>query len=345
MFDAILKFENLEQELYPDKLTSYGVLENTEGFINAVLKRIKKYFTQTYKEEWAPLKDVGKNAKYAIYYGVLYGIFKGLGNMFSKGSFASEILKSMAEPQKNIALNAIRDISPLLRTTVVGFGSGLTNIERVWVYTGDGRKDVLYFSTFKEPNDPTPDLLDERIKYIKVNRRSFYDKAGRRESDPLMSREFLAYSADFYTAGCYPDHFADEPTTVHRWFVKEDTKGSWLRDLQAEARLDPKLDPKHKGKVEVYKKPVDRSGLIYWIAKNVFDDDRPKSGKMSWMLYKGAFAQFLSYIVGGGIVAAEFMKSIGSDKEGIRNTMHNFYKRGSAIHTALGYPYQFTFEC
>ena len=87
----------------------------------------------------------------------------------------------------------------------------------------------IFFNTFTNPIYPTQDELEKGIKTVDTELRSPYDKMGLVVSNELLNGDFIRYAADKYTGNCYKDWFEDEPTAIHRWFTKEDTKGSLLQ--------------------------------------------------------------------------------------------------------------------
>ena len=152
------------------------------------------------------------------------------------------------------------------------------------------------------------------------------------QSSKYLNNNFVTYGADVYTGGSYQDYFQHEPERVHRWFVKEETKIQWERDKAAEAKLDPSL----KGKVEVYRRPVDENNLLYALA-NYLGVDGEKTLPRSWDMMRvnalGDLSQDVAYWGLGGAVTGAAIKAVLGDKaaEGLRGIMEEYFKIGSEL--------------
>ncbi len=318
------------------------------GLVTGSLERLIKYFRDTFKEEYAPIKDPGKNLKGWIYNGFMSWMWDGVESVVRPiNEVLGDTAQGFQESYHYLSRNFALDFSPFLRTTVVSYAPGKSYINQIWVYkkhyAGDDYKVPIFFNTFESPVVPNEAELNDKIDKVDAELKSAYDKMGTSESASFLNGDFIRYSADKYTGNCWKDYFEHEPTSAQRWFVKDDTKGSnmWYRDTIAEASLPPAL----VGTVEIYKKDVHKSGVLYNIGKYFYGDvDIPKSGKMAWSNIKGDFSQDMSYVFLGGLVVAALLERLGVEAEGIRRRMEVFYKLGSKIQEGLGVDRWLTYE-
>ncbi len=325
----------------PDEVPFIGFMSGKDGdeksgILTGAIKRMMDYYKMSWNEEYKPLKDFGKNirgwAPNLIKYWIAGVIESGLSGI------PKEIAEGFKESFRRMAKNYIQDISPMMRTLASSYGPGKSYIDQIWVYKkthgGTEHKVPIFFNTFKHPTGPTEDQLNEGIRHVDTNLASPFDNMEKGVSGEFLNSEFINYSADAYTGNLYDELFREETTTIHRWFVKEDTKGShlWRRDTAAEASLPPSVS----GQIEIYKKNVSKSGILYTINNDIYGVDIPTSGDMAWLNVKGDFAQDISYIGMGAIVVNQFLKRIGVEPEGRRIVMEKFYKIGSKIHDGWG---------
>lgn len=314
-----------------------GYLPNSDGggiFLGS-FSRLSKYLKQAFREDYAPIKQPIKNLKNAVYYGAMSWVW-GVIDSATTG-ILDDVTKGFRDNYYYLARNHIMDFSPLMRMLTVGYGPGKTYINRMWVYKksyeGKEYKIPIFFNTFEKPTKPTEDELKMLVERVDAELKSPFDDMGTPVSGNLINGDFMRFCADVYTGYLYNDYFQDELERIQRWFVKEDTKGSkmWKKDYAAEAELPPSVALN----MEVYKKDVDQSGLLYRIG-TLYGDTTPKSWKMACLNVLGDISQDVSYLGLGGAVLAGFLEKLGVEKEGIRLRMENVYKRGGRIHEHLG---------
>ena len=321
-------------------LPPYGFMPGNDdepgGIITGAIDRLIKYYQMSWDTEYKPLKNVTENIGGWFSNAIKYWISEAVKSNTS--GMVSDIASGFEEAYGKIAKNYIQELSPLMRTLVASYAPGKSYIDKIYVYkkhhNGKDHLVPISFTVFNQTTDPTEIQLKEGIEHVDTNLVSPFDKMERGVSDSFLNREFIKFSADAYTGNLYKDIFAEEVTNIHRWFIKEDTKGPqlWKKDYVTEATLPASVS----GTVEVYKKNVSKSGLLYTIGKDIYGLDIPTSGSMAWANVKGDFAQDMTYIGFGGIVVDTFLKKLGVDKEGRRMVHEKFYKIGSRIHEGMG---------
>ncbi len=315
--------------------------EEDRGIVSGALHRLYNYLMKTYPEYYAPLSKPVENARGWVVNGIKGLIFSGIANIAGSG-FIHEIADGAAKTYSNTAKEFLRKASPIIRTFVVGYGSGKSDIGWIWVYNKGGKRYPVFFSKFGPGNQPatppTQAKLDDGITFVDANNESPFNHMETAFSNNLISNNFIKYGAEKYTGGCYKEWFEYEPEKSHRWFVKGDTKGGniWKDDPTAQFYG-------YGGVITVHKKDVKRSGMLYGIAK-FFGDDRPKSWPMIWANIKGDFAQDVAYVGLGGAFMASFLKRIGVEEPGIRQAMETYFKIGSGIEGSLGMDHPFDYE-
>lgn len=329
------------KSLYHSEHSPFGYMPGEGGIITGSIERLIKYYKKTFRTEYAPLKDSGKNIKGWVSNAIKSWFFDLIES--NTGGIVSDLAGGFRETFDHLERNYALDLSPLFRTLSFSYGPGLSYIEKMYLYKKTyGTKTYkvpIYFKTFDKtdgPNqEPTEKQLLEGIDYVDTNLVSPFDNMDRSVSGKLLNRDFIKFSADKYTGNCWNDYFEQEPTNAQRWFCKDDTKGShlWNRDTAAEALLPASVSPH----VEIWNKNVSNTGILYNFGKYITGEENIlKSGSMAWAKIKGDFSQDIPYVLAGGALVAKFLENIGVDREGVRIVMEKFYKIGSKIEEGFG---------
>ncbi len=305
-----------------------------ESFFGGLFKYWKKKFRD---EPLIRFKGFGGHFGKAVRGGIGSGILFSLAPKKPKNAFermAKTYLESRAINKRENAQNEVKEMFPGLRT-YLAYAAGKTSIDKMYVYNTGSRLVPIFFTTYKEPKDPDIAELKKLMADVDATGDSPFDTMESGVSEKYLDNDFIRYAADSYTGNAYSDYFKNEPARTNRWFVKEETKMKWNRDVKEEAKLDPSL----AGKMHVYRRPVSRSGFWYQLGRHMKVDDgggKPRSGKMFWDNWVGNVCQDITYWgTLTAFAAAAITKTVGKGNDDVRVMVQENYKRGSELTEAF----------
>jgi len=294
---------------------------------------LKDYWHEVTKEN-PPVKDVSALGRFVYYGGISYLLNKMTPGQIQDESTMRRMMRLMvgswskAYDQKSEG--EFLNFSPMMRQLLVLSG-GKTDIESIYTYTFEDYKVPIFIKMY-DKEGPTKAQLEKGIEDVERDRVSPFDKMEEGTSRGIISDGFLRIAANLYTGGAFREWYEHEPSTFLRAFVKEDTKGDWPHDYDAENEIDAEL----QGKVEVYRRPVSDSGFWYKAGKFILNDGRRRSGTALKQNIMGSIGQDISYYAFGGAGVARFLKDIGLEDDGIRLMLHGYFKIGSRVAETLG---------
>ncbi len=303
-----------------------GGLANAEE--KSMLKRMYKSILASITEQYKPLDKPVENAKECIVNNIKALGLDILAGIMPNGSFPEKMIRNVSEGLKSVGTIHLQNISPLVRTMTIGFGTGRTNINRIYAYVdGDGGEWPIHWTMYNDTSLPDAAKLDEGISYVNINHESPLRKS---DADRTLNPIFTQRHMRNYLGGEIHDQYLKhEMETIKGWICREDTKqdgGLWLPDSAAETALPPG----YVGKVKVYRKNVSNTGILPWIGKNLYKDGRPMSMKMALSCAEHDFCQDIVGAVYSAPVAA-ILEASKVPAEGIRYAMKEGFKLGSNL--------------